>query len=138
MLQYSEFLLADLVEETEVSVRAETDKLADLVTDVLDSVVICDTDGYRLVLKEGLDAYFDLLCTVLLFLQLFVNLIIVEEIPSQLELSPTENGKRLFLFLFRQVTSLQSANGHTLTQAHPFLIRIPCQLVKSFREAKLL
>ena len=62
----------------------------------------------------------------------------MDEIPSQLELSPTENGKRLFLFLFRQITSLQSTDGHTLTQAHPFLITIPCQLVKSLREAKLL
>lgn len=138
MLKHSQLFLADLVEKSKVSIRTETYQFADLVADVLDSVVICDAYDYRLIFEESLDTNFDLLCTILLFLQLIVSLIIVEKVSSQFQLSPAKNGKRLFFFLFRKITSLQATNGHALADAHPFLIGTPSYLVKILRKVELL
>lgn len=85
-----------------------------------------------------MDANFDLLCTVLPFLQLLVSLIIMEEVSSQLELSAAKDGKRLFFFLFCEIASFQSANAHTLTYAHPLLIGTASYFVEILRKVELL
>ena len=51
MLEDSQLLLADLVEQSEVSIGPQADQLADLVADIFDRIVLSDSDDDGIIFE---------------------------------------------------------------------------------------
>lgn len=72
--------------------------------------------------------------------QLFQRLVtihVMEQISTELDLSPTQYSKSLFLFFFSQVGSFDTADGGALTHADPLFIGSSGYFVEIFREVEV-
>lgn len=47
------------MKQSKISIRSETNKFTDFVTDILDCIVVSDCNDYWVLLEEGLDLDID-------------------------------------------------------------------------------
>jgi hypothetical protein len=137
VVQHSEFFLADLVEQSEVSIGPEADECADLVAGVLHSVVLCDVylDGFSL--GQRLDLDFDLFGLILQLSNFFRALLVVEEVSSELDLGCAEDRKGLFLFFFGKVGPFETTDSDALRHAESLLVGTAGNFIEIFREVEV-
>ena len=82
MIQYSQFLLTNLMEQPEIPVRSQSNQGTNLIASILNSIKLCDPYLDRFLLWKSLDFYLKLLSSFFLFFHFLTNLIIMEQIST--------------------------------------------------------
>ena len=120
MVEHSQLLLANLVEQSEVAIGPEADECAHFVADIFNCVVLGDLNFDRFALNESQDLYLNLFRVVFELLDFIVAVTVVEKISSKLNFSSAKDSKHFFFFTFCEIGAFESTYSHTLTHTESF------------------
>ena len=125
------------MEKPEIAVGTQPYQFTDFIADILDSIVVSDEHLHRFFLTQ--QHHFDLylIRNLLQLPPLLVIVKVMKKIPSQLNLSPTQDRKRLFFLPFGKVAPLEPTDAHTLPHGETFLVGMPGHLVEVLREVEI-